>query len=36
MDTPVSEAPELPFSLSAIPKTYPQPNQLQLWVVEMA
>jgi HNH endonuclease len=36
MNTPLTEAPELPFSLSAIPKAYPQPSQLRLWVVEMA
>ena len=36
MNTPIIEAPELPFSLSAIPKAYPQPRQLQLWVVEIA
>ena len=35
MDTPLSEAPELPFSLSAIPQTFPQPGQLRLWVVEI-
>ncbi|MDP2883287.1 MAG: HNH endonuclease signature motif containing protein [Azonexus sp.] len=36
MDTPLAETPELPFSLSAIPQTFPQPSQLRLWVVEMA
>jgi len=36
MDTPLAEAPELPFSLSAIPRAFPQPSQLHLWVVELA
>ena len=33
---PVAAAPELPFSLSAIPRAYPLPSQLRLWVVEIA
>jgi len=36
MDTPLIEAPELPFLLSAIPQIFPQPSQLRLWVVEIA
>ncbi|WP_217160970.1 HNH endonuclease [Thiocystis violascens] len=36
MNTPLAEAPALPFSLSAIPRTYPQPSELRLWVVEIA
>lgn len=36
MDTPLTEVPEFPFSLSAIPKVFPQPSQLRLWVVEIA
>jgi len=36
MDTTLAEAPELPFSLSAIPQTFPPPGQLCLWVVEIA
>lgn len=36
MDTPLVAAPELPFSLSAIPQIFPQPGQLRLWVVEIA
>lgn len=36
MDALLAEAPELPFSLSAIPQTFPQPGQLRLWVVEIA
>jgi hypothetical protein len=35
MDTPLAEAPELPFSLSAIPQAFPLPSQLRLWVVDM-
>ena len=35
MYTPLSEAPELPFSLSAIPRTYPAPSQLRLWITEL-
>jgi hypothetical protein len=35
MDVLVAEAPDLPFVLSAIPKTFPPPNELRLWVVEM-
>lgn len=31
---PLDAAPDLPFSLSMIPTTYPQPKQLRLWVVE--
>ena len=36
VDTLVSAAPELPFSLSAIPTTYPLPSQLRLWVTEIS
>lgn len=36
MDAPLAETPELPFSVAAIPKSFPQPSQLRLWVVEMA
>ena len=36
MNTLLTEAPELPFSLSAIPRAYPQPGELRLWVVEIA
>lgn len=35
MDIRLVEAPELPFSLSTIPKAYPLPGQLQLWVTEL-
>lgn len=36
LDVPLAEAPELPFSLSAIPRSFPQPSQLRLWVVDLA
>jgi len=36
MNAPIAEAPELPFSLSAIPQAFPPPSELRLWVVEMA
>ncbi|MGH9845107.1 MAG: HNH endonuclease [Blastocatellia bacterium] len=36
MDTPLAEAPGLPFVLSAIPKAYPKPSELRLWVVDVA
>ncbi len=36
MNTPVVEAPELPFSLAAIPKKYPEPSRLRLWVIDLA
>ncbi len=36
MDTPLAEAPDLPFVLAAIPKAYPKPNELRLWVVDVA
>lgn len=34
--SPLAEAPELSFSISAIPQTFPQPGQLRLWIVDMA
>ncbi|MBX9792004.1 MAG: hypothetical protein K2Y37_24030, partial [Pirellulales bacterium] len=36
MNTPLESAPELPFSLSAIPRTYPLPSELRLWIVHVA
>jgi hypothetical protein len=36
MNLALGETPELPFSLSAITKDYPQPTQLRLWITEMA
>ena len=35
MDAPLAEAPALPFALSAIPRSYPQPGELQLWVTDL-
>lgn len=35
MDMALSEVPELPFALSAIPTTFPQPKDLQLWITEL-
>lgn len=35
ISAPLSEAPELPFSLSAIPRVYPAPPKLRLWVVDL-
>lgn len=34
MDAPLASAPELPYSLAAIPRAYPAPSQLRLWVVD--
>lgn len=36
MDTQLIAAPDLPFSLSAIPTNYPAPTQLRLWVIDLA
>ena len=35
LDTPVADAPELPFSLAAVPTSFPVPGQLRLWVVDV-
>jgi hypothetical protein len=35
MNTPLTESPELEFKLEAIPKIYPSPGELRLWVVEI-
>ena len=35
MDVLLSEVPELPFSLSAIPTNYPLPRQVRLWITEI-
>lgn len=35
MNTPLAHPPELPFSLSAIPRAYPRPGELRLWVVDL-
>lgn len=36
MDVAPDAAPELPFSLAAVPLSFPTPNQLVLWVTPMA
>ncbi len=35
MDVPLAKAPELPFSLAAIPRSFPQPGELQLWIIDL-
>lgn len=35
MNTPLALAPILPFELSAIPKWFPPPSDLRLWVVDV-
>jgi hypothetical protein len=32
MNAPLAAYPDVPFSLPAIPKSYPAPNQLALWI----
>jgi hypothetical protein len=36
METHLTEAPDLPFALTAVPKAYPKPSELRLWVVDVA
>ncbi len=36
MNTAWIEAPDLPFALAAIPKAYPKPGELRLWVTSVA
>lgn len=36
MDIELSKAPEIPISISEIPVSFPQPNQLKLWTIELA
>ena len=36
MDALLADAPELPFSLSAIARPFPPPGELRLWVTEIA
>lgn len=36
MDVPLADAPELAFSWSAIPRIYPLPSELRLWVVPLS
>ncbi len=35
MNTPLATAPDLPFALAAIPKRFPPPTELRLWVVDV-
>jgi hypothetical protein len=35
MDQPMEQAPDLPCSLAAIPRSYPSPSELRLWVVDL-
>ncbi|MFA5863999.1 MAG: HNH endonuclease [Phycisphaerae bacterium] len=35
MEAPLGNAHELPFALLAIPKVFPQPSQLRLWITEL-
>ena len=36
LDAPLDEAPDLPFSLSAIPRVFPRPSELRLWVTDIS
>lgn len=36
MSSSLTDAPELPFSLRAVPIKYPPPNQLKLWVTDIS
>lgn len=36
MNTKIEEAPELPFSLIAVPLVFPKPSELVLWVTNVA
>ena len=35
MDIAINDIPEIPFTLSTIPTTFPQPKELRLWVTEL-
>lgn len=35
LNTLLSEAPDLPFALEAVPQSYPPPRQLRLWVTDL-
>jgi hypothetical protein len=35
MDVPLAGAPDVPFSLSAIPRFFPLPCELRLWVTDL-
>jgi len=36
MEANLEATPELPFSLSHVPLSYPKPSQLTLWVAHVA
>ena len=36
METKIDNVPDLPFSISSVPLSYPKPNQLTLWVANVA
>lgn len=35
MDALLASAPELPFAMSAVPQSYPKPNELKLWITNL-
>jgi hypothetical protein len=35
MDAPIDDASPFPFSLGAIPRYYPRPNALRLWITDL-
>jgi hypothetical protein len=35
MELPIGEAPALPFALAAIPKYYPPPSALRMWITDL-
>jgi hypothetical protein len=35
MDVQISEAPDLPFTLSLVPLNFPPPLELELWIVSI-
>lgn len=35
LNTPIADAPELPFALAAVPKSFPLPGLLRLWVIDV-
>lgn len=34
MELPIADAPDLPFALAAIPKYYPPPGALRMWITD--
>ena len=35
LNTPLAEAPRLPFALSSVPHAFPKPTELTLWVIPL-